>query len=88
MDSAEGGCKKAKRGKPVPVLRVHKQGGVSSRNNRLKKQNKNVKFSILGTNSAGLKAKTDSLLHNIKLFNIQVASQSRKQNLEPLVQLN
>ena len=69
MGAAEGRCKKANRGKPVPVLSVHKRGGVRSRNNRLKKQNKNVKFSIWGTKSAGLKAKKDSLMHNIKLFN-------------------
>ena len=35
----------------------------------MKKQSKNIKFSILGTNSAGMKAKKDSLMHNIKLFN-------------------
>ena len=55
-------------GKPVPV-KVSKRGGVRSKNNRMKKHNKNVKFSILGSNSAGLKAKSDSLMHNIRLFN-------------------
>ena len=37
-------------------------------NNRNKKKFKNTKFSILGTNAAGLKAKKDSLIENIRLF--------------------
>ena len=57
MDASEGRFKKPKKGKPVQVLKVSKRGGARSKQNRMKKQNKNVKFSILGTNSAGLKAK-------------------------------
>ena len=60
---------KTKKGKPKPVLKVSKRGGVVSKNNRKKKANKFSKFSILGNNTAGLNAKKDSLLHNIKLFN-------------------
>ena len=60
---------KLKKGKPKPVLKVSKRGGVRSKNSRKRKANKNIKFSIMGNNSAGLKAKKDSLLHNIKLFN-------------------
>ena len=41
-------------------------------------QNKNIKFSILGTNAAGLKAKKDSLLNNIKLFNFPSCIQETK----------
>ena len=55
--------------KPKQVLKATKRGGVRSKINRFKKQNKLIQFSIWGTNSAGLKAKKDSLLHNIKLFN-------------------
>ena len=62
---------KSKKGKSKPkqVLKSTKRGGVRSKNNRFKKQNKLIQFSIWGTHSAGLKAKKDSLLHNIKLFN-------------------
>ena len=61
----------AKRGKSKfkSILKVSKRGGCRSKNNRVKKQNKVFKFSIWGTNSAGLKAKRDSLIHNITLFN-------------------
>ena len=47
---------KTKKGKPKPVLKVSKRGGVRSKNNRKKKANKFSKFSILGNNTAGLKA--------------------------------
>lgn len=40
-----------------------------SNKNRQNKSSKLAKFSILGTNAAGLKAKKDSLKENIKLFN-------------------
>ena len=56
-------------GKPMKILKVTKRGGVRSRNSRNKKKFKNEKFSIMGTNAAGLKAKRDSLLSNIEFFN-------------------
>ena len=55
-------------GKPKKILKATKRGGVRSKNNRNKKKIKNEKFSILGTNAAGLKAKKDSLVENIRLF--------------------
>ena len=57
-------------GKSKTILNVTKRGGVRSKKSRLNKatKNVNVKFSILGTNSAGLKAKKDSLIENIRLF--------------------
>ena len=55
-------------GKPKKILNATKRGGVRSRNNRNKKKFKNEKFSIMGTNAAGLKAKKDSLIENIRLF--------------------
>ena len=56
-------------GKCKTILKATKRGGVRSKKNRIKKATKNVNFSIMGTNAAGLKAKKDSLLENIKLFN-------------------
>ena len=55
-------------GKSKKILKATKRGGVRSRNNRNKKKFKNEKFSIMGTNAAGLKAKKDSLIENIRLF--------------------
>ena len=57
-------------GKSRAILKTSKRGGARSKKNRVKKSKskKNVKFSIMGTNAAGLKAKKDSLMHNIKLF--------------------
>ena len=55
-------------GKPTKVLKVSKRGGVRSRIKRYKKKSKISKFSIMGTNAAGLKAKKDSLIQNIQLF--------------------
>ena len=53
-------------GKPPPVLRISKRGGRRSKTKRIKKKNQVSKFSIIGTNSAGLKAKVHSLWHAIK----------------------
>ena len=44
------------------------RGGIRSKKNRLKEHNKQINLSILGTNSAGLKAKYDSLLQVMKIF--------------------
>ena len=55
-------------GKHKKILKANKRGGVRSMNNRNKKKFKSTKFSILGTNAAGLKAKKDSLIENIRLF--------------------
>ena len=65
----EGGRQKTKGGKCKTVLKTSKRGGVRSKKNRDKKCLKNVNFSIMGTNAAGLKAKKDSLMQNIKMFN-------------------
>ena len=56
-------------GKYKAVLKPAKRGGARSKKNRKIKSSKSVKFSILGTNAAGLKAKKDSLKENVKLFN-------------------
>ena len=56
-------------GKCKTILKTTKRGGVRSKKNRMKKATKNVNFSIMGTNAAGLKAKKDSLVENVKLFN-------------------
>ena len=64
-----GGRQKTKGGKCKTVLKTSKRGGVRSKKNRDKKCLKNVNFSIMGTNAAGLKAKKDSLMQNIKMFN-------------------
>ena len=56
-------------GKYKAVLKRAKRGGARSKKNRKIKSSKSVKFSILGTNAAGLKAKKDSLKENVKLFN-------------------
>ena len=56
-------------GKQQTILKATRRGGVRSKNNRKKKQNKTLNFSIMGTNAAGLKAKKDSLLSNIEIFN-------------------
>ena len=55
-------------GKHKKILKANKRGGVRSMNNRNKRKFKSTKFSILGTNAAGLKAKKDSLIENIRLF--------------------
>ena len=49
-------------GKPSKVI---KRGGVRSKMKRNKKKFNISKFSIMGTNAAGLKAKKDSLIENI-----------------------
>ena len=46
-----------------------KRGGKRSESSRKKAANKKVNLSILGANSAGLKAKRDSVTHVIKSFN-------------------
>ena len=51
------------------VLKPTKRGGIRSKKNRTITSSKLVKFSILGTNAAGLKAKKDSLKENVQLFN-------------------
>ena len=51
-------------GKHKKILKATKRGGVRSKNKRNEKKFKNIKFSILGTNAAGLKAKKDSLKEN------------------------
>ena len=56
-------------GKHKKLLKATKRGGTRSKKNRRNKSSKLVKFSILGTNAAGLKAKKDSLKENIRLFN-------------------
>ena len=56
-------------GKFKKLLRETKRGGRRSKKNRQNKSSKLAKFSILGTNAAGLKAKKDSLKENIRLFN-------------------
>ena len=69
-----GNCQK---GKPRTLLKVSKRGGrrggkrggARSHKNRNNKQSKTLNFSVMGTNAAGLKAKKDSLLNNIKMFN-------------------
>ena len=64
-----GRNEKCKMGKQQTILRASRRGGVRSKNNRKKKQNKIINFTIMGTNAAGLKAKRDSLLSNIEFFN-------------------
>ena len=64
-----GRGEKCKMGKQQTILRANRRGNVRSKNNRKKKQNKTINFSIMGTNAAGLKAKKDSLLSNIEIFN-------------------
>ena len=67
-----------KMGKQQTILRANRRGGVRSKNNRKKKQNKIIKFSITGTNAAGLKAKRDSLLSNIEFLIFQAVLQFKK----------
>ena len=55
-------------GKHKKILKATKRGGIRSKNKRNKKNFKSTKFSIMGTNAAGLKAKKDSLIENIRLF--------------------
>ena len=55
-------------GKHKKILKATKRGGIRSKNKRNKKKFKSTKFSIMGTNAAGLKAKKDSLIENIRLF--------------------
>ena len=57
-------------GKCKKFLKATKRGGIRSKKNRRNKSSKLVKFSIMGTNAAGLKDKKDSLKENIKLFNL------------------
>ena len=57
-------------GKCKKFLKATKRGGIRSKKNRRNKSSKLVKFSIMDTNAAGLKAKKDSLKENIKLFNL------------------
>ena len=64
-----GGSQKINRGKPKTILKITKRGGARSKKNRVKKYDKNVQFSIMGTNAAGLKTKKDSLVNNLKVFN-------------------
>ena len=64
-----GSNEKPKKGKQQTILKSNRRGGVRSKNNRMNKQNKIMKFSIMGTNAAGLKAKKDSLLSNIEIYN-------------------
>ena len=56
-----------------PNFKARRRGGVRSKKKRVKnvlQSNKQImQFSILGTNAAGLKAKTDSLNHVIKTLN-------------------
>ena len=59
-------------GKPSKVLKASKRGGVRSRIKRNKKKFQISKFSIMGTNAAGLKAKKDSLVENTQLFSPSV----------------
>ena len=81
MDKPLGSSWKTKQGKPKTILKISKRGGVRSKNNRNKKQNKIISFSILGTNAAGLKAKKDSLLNTIKLFNFLIFQETKLQNM-------
>ena len=57
-------------GKCKKLLKATKRGGIRSRRKRINKSTSLVKFSILGTNAAGLKAKKDSLkeLFNYSIF--------------------
>ena len=55
-------------GKYQKLLKVTKRGGIRSKKNRRNKSSNLVKFSIMGTNAAGLKAKLHSFRENIKLF--------------------
>ena len=57
-------------GQHKKLLKATKRGGTRSKKNRKNKSPKFVKFSVLGTDAAGLKAKKDSLRENIKLFNL------------------
>ena len=56
-------------GKTQDSFKSNQERGDSIIKNRRNKSSKLFKFSILGTNAAGLKAKKDSLKENIKLFN-------------------
>ena len=51
-----------------PVLKKSNRGGKRSKKNRLIKNKKRFKFSIMGNNTAGLKSKKDSLSHIIKVL--------------------
>ena len=64
-------------GKSKPVSLKRKRGGVKSKKNRLSKIKKSIKslrekslnFAILGSNSASIKAKLDSLQHVLEILN-------------------
>jgi hypothetical protein len=64
-----GNSQSTKKGKQQTVLKTTKRGGVRSKKNRNKKHNKTLQFSIMGINSARLKAKKDSLINNIEILN-------------------
>ena len=57
------------KGKPKQAVKVTKRGVQRSKKQRKIKQNKTLKFSVMGTNAAGLSSKVDSLVQNIKVFN-------------------
>ena len=60
-----------KQGKQELSVKTTKRGGVRGAKRRRKKVKPNdiLKFSIMGSNSAGLKSKLDSLVQNIQVFN-------------------
>ena len=64
-----GSQKKPTQGKPQLSVKATKRGGSRGVKRRRAKFKNELKFSILGSNSAGLKAKTESLVQNIKVFN-------------------
>ena len=67
-----GSSQGTKKGKHQTVLKVSKKGGkCGGKGKKIIEKNKpgkTLKFSVLGANSAGLKAKKDSLINNIRMF--------------------